>query len=64
MIASSDCNCGRQASSFLIFSEEAISRGGSPGLRGFSIVPIFRPVILRQAAIISRTLEPPPVPRL
>src|SRR5205823_14936786 len=64
IIASSDWNCGRQPSSFFIFSEDAISRGGSPGRRGLSIVAIFRPVILAQASITSRTLEPPPVPRL
>ena len=48
----------------LILSEAAINRGGSPGRRGFSTTGIGWPVISRQVSITSRTLEPPPVPRL
>ena len=44
MMASSDWNFGCQPSSRFIFSEEAISRGGSPGRRGFSTMSILRPV--------------------
>ena len=39
-------------------------RAGSPGRRGFSMTVIFLPVTFSQVAMISRTLVPPPVPRL
>ena len=39
-------------------------RGGSPGRRGFSTTSILPPVIFRAVSITSRTLAPPPVPRL
>ena len=48
MMASRVWNCGRQPSSRLIFSDDAIRRGGSPGRRGFSTTGIGCPVILRQ----------------
>ena len=63
MMAGSDWNRGFQPSSFRIFSEAAINRGGSPGRLGFSATAIFLPVTSATASITSRTLEPPPVPR-
>ena len=63
MLSIPEC-CGFQPSTWRIFSELATSTAGSPARLGDSTTAISRPVIFRATSIISRTLNPLPLPRL
>ena len=55
---------GCQPSSLADLVAGGDERGGSPGRRGSSLTGISRPVTRRAASITSRTVKPPPLPRL